>query len=611
MKLDKKLMALTTLIAASWIYCFHGALNTLLSRWKSEDYSYCYLVPVLFVFLMYQVRGQLTTVHRRDAESAKKTKIQQNQRGSQDLEIAISVNAVDPVLQGFSPRPLRLCGERLDKAWPGFCLLILSAVLNLVGNLGSIETVVYFSLWLSVCSIVSILFGPGSLRVAGFPLLILLFAIPAPAFIGRVLTFDLRLFSSEVAARLIRLAGFSALREGNIIDLGQVQFQVADACSGLRYLFPAILMALLIGYFFNRSFWQRATIAILAVPVAIFVNILRLLILAVLVFTVSPVFAEEGFLHDLSGWAIFLVITGTLFGVSWLFRNLGQRPIQGFRNLGIEGLRTKTNLGIEDKNQFRDLGETEFRNLGIEGLRDSRTNYSIPQSSSSSIDLGNSSIPQFLNSSISLWVRALCIVAVLLALHFTAGRLVTGQEAPSRKTFADFPMQIDGWEGQREYLPQDVLDNLWADDYVAATFRKSDNGLTLLISYYFAQTSYHTAHAPTSCLLGSGWGIKAREVLSANIENGRKFPVHQLLLEKDGHELLSNFWFQERGRIITGEFDNKLCLLWDALTRRRTDGALVRVEMIVQPGQSVDQAQNAMDGFTVGLKKILGPYVPE
>lgn len=75
--------------------------------------------------------------------------------------------------------------------------------------------------------------------------------------------------------------------------------------------------------------------------------------------------------------------------------------------------------------------------------------------------------------------------------------------------------------------------------------------------------------------------------------------------------MLSNFWFQQRGRVITGELENKALLFWDAVARRRTDGALVRVEMPVASNETVDAAQERMDRFTAELFGLLGPYIPE
>jgi EpsI family protein len=83
-----------------------------------------------------------------------------------------------------------------------------------------------------------------------------------------------------------------------------------------------------------------------------------------------------------------------------------------------------------------------------------------------------------------------------------------------------------------------------------------------------------------------------------------------MVFEKSNQLVLSNYWFQQRGRIIVSEYWNKWYLFWDSLTRRRTDGALVRLEIPLQRDQDLKSAQAVMDGFTQEVMKILPDYVP-
>ena len=62
--------------------------------------------------------------------------------------------------------------------------------------------------------------------------------IPLPDFLYKNLSAELQLLSSQFGVWFLRLVGVSVHLEGNVIDLGVFQLQVAEACSGLRYLFP-------------------------------------------------------------------------------------------------------------------------------------------------------------------------------------------------------------------------------------------------------------------------------------------------------------------------------------------------------------------------------------
>ena len=61
-------------------------------------------------------------------------------------------------------------------------------------------------------------------------------------------------------------------------------------------------------------------------------------------------------------------------------------------------------------------------------------------------------------------------------------------------------------------------------------------------------------------------------------------------LETENSKILGSYFFFMRGRVITSPWMNKFYLMWDSFSRQRTDGALVRAEMVVAPGQSMDDA---------------------
>ena len=81
-------------------------------------------------------------------------------------------------------------------------------------------------------------------------------------------------------------------------------------------------------------------------------------------------------------------------------------------------------------------------------------------------------------------------------------------------------------------------------------------------------------------------------------------------LEKGNSKVLGSYFFLQRGRVITSPWMNKYYLLMDSITKRRTDGALVRAEMVLTPGQSIDEAWVALESFISALWKILPEYVP-
>jgi EpsI family protein len=111
-------------------------------------------------------------------------------------------------------------------------------------------------------------------------------------------------------------------------------------------------------------------------------------------------------------------------------------------------------------------------------------------------------------------------------------------------------------------------------------------------------------------MLGSGWALFNLKEQKVNLNPHQKTKIMTMTWEKQGYKILGSYFFFQRGRVITSPWMNKVYLLWDAFTKRRTDGALVRVEMIVAPGQSMEAAYEVLEGFIAKLWPILPKYIP-
>lgn len=145
--------------------------------------------------------------------------------------------------------------------------------------------------------------GGKALRRFIFPLGLLLFTFPIPEVLYGEITQPLQLLASRLAESSFELLGFSVIREGNILQLTYMSLSVVEACSGLRSLITLVFFCLVYGYFFESRLWLRAGIALLAIPSAILVNVLRI--------TATGVLGKynqawtEGTVHEIVGWTAF------------------------------------------------------------------------------------------------------------------------------------------------------------------------------------------------------------------------------------------------------------------------------------------------------------------
>jgi len=199
----------------------------------------------------------------------------------------------------------------------GFLTLLPSLFLGFIGARGGqirFEIVGFIGI---LGSLAWILFGWRTLKRLAFPLAFLLFCIPLHSFLDLV-TIHLRSLAVGVSYAVLRGIGVDVVREGTMLSQqGGFAIDIADPCSGLRSLFA--MMALTAGYaYLNLPTWPRRFVLFaLAVPIAVFGNVCRILSIVLTAAFCSADFAT-GFYHDYSGYVVFLVSVSLMVGVCTL-----------------------------------------------------------------------------------------------------------------------------------------------------------------------------------------------------------------------------------------------------------------------------------------------------
>jgi EpsI family protein len=170
-----------------------------------------------------------------------------------------------------------------------------------------------------------------------------------------------------------------------------------------------------------------------------------------------------------------------------------------------------------------------------------------------------------------------------------------------------FPMQLSSWQGRHASMEDTVINKLGLSDYILADF-KQDQGapVNLYAAYYASQRKGISPHSPRVCIPGGGWQI-------ADIE--RKdlghLAVNRIVIKKGEMTQLVYYWFQQRGRSLANEYLMKWYLFKDALLLNRTDGALVRLTTMVNPGENLDLADQRLQVFAKEVLPVLPQYIPE
>jgi len=501
--------------ALACVLAFDG-VKLMLETWASaEEYGYGFFIPAVILFLIWQKRDQL---------------------------------------------------ERLpfEGSWVGVVLVLLGLGLMLLGELSTLYVVIQYSFLVVLFGLVLAFVGWPAFKIIWIPLVLLIFAIPLPNFLYQGLSAAMQLLSSQLGVAVIRLFGISVLLEGNVIDLGTYKLQVAEACNGLRYLFPMTALGFIAAYLFKGALWKRALIFLSSIPITIFMNSFRIAVIGVLVDRWGVSMAE-GFLHDFEGWVIFMACIGLLAIEMWALAKVGGKA--------------------------RTLREVF------------RLDLPAPAATNSAVRSRSVSGP--------LWGALLVLGVVTIAFSALPTRV---ESALQRKDFSQFPMSVDVWQGRQYPLEAIYIDALKFSDYMLANFTDGSKHLVnFYVAYYASQRKGESAHSPRSCIPGGGWEITSleqRNVVSANASR-RPLRVNRVLVQQGDNRALVYYWFQQRGRVITNEYLVKWYLFWDALTRNRTDGALVRLMTSVDVGGDPAEADRQLSSFAMSVADRLPDYVPD
>jgi exosortase len=198
-----------------------------------------------------------------------------------------------------------------------------AVALLFIGSLGAELFTSRFSLLVLIAGIILFLAGWKMLRAVVFPLAFLIFMIPIPVIIYNQITFPLQLIASRLATVWLELVGVPVLRDGNVLVLSNFSLEVAEACSGIRSLMSLIALAVAYGHLAEPRRWVRYALVVLMVPSAIVTNAMRIMGAGVLAHKFGPQ-AAEGFLHQFSGWVVFLATLVLIFLCHWILRHVAQ-----------------------------------------------------------------------------------------------------------------------------------------------------------------------------------------------------------------------------------------------------------------------------------------------
>lgn len=448
-----------------------------------------------------------------------------------------------------------------DSRLPGFWLVIAGLLVGGVGNAAKIPDFVTYGFIILVGGFVLILAGyrqglrfwPGWVH--------LFFMLPLPQVVYLHVSTYLQHVSSKLGVAFIDLMSVPVYLDGNIIDLGIYKLQVAEACSGLRYLFPLFSFGWMIAVLYNGPNWHRVVIFLSTIPITILMNSFRIGMIGLLV-NEYGIGQAEGFLHFFEGWVIFISCTAILYIEAWFL----QRFLSGSKKYA------------------------SVLSLDTQGI------------------LGPLRQVKYLPSSRTLFAASLAVVCAATLWAFQSDK--SGIQVP-RQSFDAFPSRLGEWQGRPEFLDQETRDVLGADDYLLVTYAAKQGDVNLLLTFYNSQTEGSGIHSPQVCIPAGGWEVSQWEQKAIRLAGAtpQTLTVNRAIIQKGMERQLVYYWFEQRGTRTTNDFNAKLLAIRDTVLEGRSDGGLVRVITPIAEG-GIPAAEARLGTFLERVLPQLPRYFP-
>jgi exosortase D (VPLPA-CTERM-specific) len=499
---------------------FAEGLDALLVAWQLPEYSHGPLIPVLSALLfLRQLKGV-------------------------------------PIDTG--PKPDR---------WAGVLVILAAVAMGGLGRLAGINDIVAYATILWVGGILLVSFGWGTGKQFWPPVLHLVYMLPLPGVLYYKLSAWLQLISSELGVWFLGLLAVPVYLEGNIIDLGPLKLHVAEACSGLRYLFPILSFSYIFAVLYRGPMWHKAVLLLAAAPITVLMNSVRIA-MAGLVADRYGIEWLDGFTHFFEGWVIFIACILLLFLLARIMLFLHPQKMSLVEALDLE----------------------------TDGLARQFARLRLVQPSAAMITV------------------AVLMMGVALGWQsFAPDRSAVVIE---RESFTTFPQQLGAWrqKGLASRLDPKTVSVLGADDYHSVRFVKPGEAVPveLFIAWYQDQ-SKGGVHSPEICLPGGGWEIAwlERSDMSGSIGTDTSFNINRAIIQKGETRMMVYYWFEQKGRKIAWDFAAKFWLMIDGITTGRTDGALVRLTTLISRDESDADANARMLEVLGELMDPLPRFVPE
>ena len=209
------------------------------------------------------------------------------------------------------------------------------------------------------------------------------------------------------------------------------------------------------------------------------------------------------------------------------------------------------------------------------------------------------------SQSVRFWITAIVLLGAAALLRGVSH----GETVVPREPLRELPYTFGAWKGEDHPLQQQIVQAVSVSDYANRLYvDPAAATVQLYIGYYDSQRTGSTIHSPKNCLPGAGWDPIRSGEARVSLADGGTIVVNEYVIQQDQDQRMVFYWYQGRGRVVANEYSGKFWMVADAISRNRTDGALVRLITPMSDGET--NARARLVSFTQVLLPYLDEFIP-
>ena len=426
--------------------------------------------------------------------------------------------------------------------WGGLLLLLACAML-VIGEVSSTQTVREVSMVVSIFAVVFMFFGTRYVVNLFWPLIYLILMTSLPSDLLETLRYPLKLVSATVAADMLQFFGYAVFRDGTFLQLPYITLEVADSCSGLNQLISAIALGIPMAFIMVDQWWKRVAIILVSIVLGLVMNWVRVFLISIWHYDSAKeaIHGPHG-IYELP----FIFLIGVF--LTFIFALL---------------IADKGNAGQQSKP--RDTSGAAFNNVG------------------------NS------KSTTAYLVTVFILAATVLYLHLWKVEPVYLKDG-----FKNFPLSIAGFTGKPlNSLKKPFYSDLAHDELILQFSSPTGVNAKVYVGYFRFQNQkeeiidyrYNWLHN----------GARPIELPSSSV------PIQMKMSHvKTTTGIVTVFFnYDVNGRILIDPVKVKLASLIDALTGKRSNGAIIIIQIDGKLDQPSAEIQEFMKQVVVASQAIM------